>query len=95
MYNIFIYIYIYIYIYYIYIYTKAAKPVQDESAPENRRQALKDRTPLLPHGQHVDTGLLEQVESMMSTAASTGDEDLLLAQAKARLCYEVVGVPLK
>ena len=57
----------------------------DESAPENRRQALKDRAPLLPHGQWVDAKFQEQVDGMFATAPVGNAEDVLLAQAKARL----------
>ena len=57
-------------------------PVPDERAPETRRQALKDRAPLLPFRQAIDAGLEAQVEAMMGEVGQV-DPDILQAQAKA------------
>ena len=57
----------------------------DEQAPEIRRQAFKDRAPLLPSTYNIDAGLEEQVASML--AECSGDcPDILAAQAKAEGC---------
>ena len=55
------------------------------SAPEARRQALKDRRPLLPAGREVklDCGFEDQVAAMIATTGGDEDEDILQMQAKA------------
>ena len=54
------------------------------SAPEARRQALKDRRPLLPAGRELklDCGYEEQVAAMIAEIGEE-DEDVLQMQAKA------------
>ena len=53
--------------------------------PEVRRQALKDRKPLLPEGSgpRLDGTLAEQVDSMLALAEVDGNTDVLAIQAKA------------
>ena len=55
--------------------------------PEERRQALKDRKPLLPDASsaNMDTMLAEQVECMISMVSGEGDADVIAVQAKAGL----------
>ena len=53
--------------------------------PEQRRQALHDRRPLLPekHIPKLDAGLEQQLAELMQACPEDADEDLLAAQAKA------------